>query len=321
MNAPQPPIVVVGAGVAGLTTALVLAREGAQVRVIARERSPHTTSDVAAAVWYPFRVGPADRALAWSRRTLEVFRTLLPLPEAGITWLPGIDLHPESGAADPWWKEAVPSFRRARPGELPAGFGDGFVLEAPVVRMPIYLKWLEARLASRGVFVEEREVDGLDACFSEGPVVVNATGLGARDLLGDRDVRPVRGQIVRVAPGGASRFVQADHGPCELAYVIPRPDCVVLGGTQDEDAWDTSVDPAISRGIVARCEALEPGLRGAPVLSQAVGLRPWRREVRLEAEIRRGGTLVHNYGHGGAGVTLSWGCAEEAAGLALSALL
>jgi D-amino-acid oxidase len=321
MNAPQPPIVVVGAGVAGLTTALVLAREGAKVRVIARDRSPHTTSDIAAAVWYPFRVGPADRALAWSRRTLEVFRTLLPLPEAGVTWLPGIDLHPDAGAADPWWKDAVPSFRRAERDELPPGFGDGFVLEAPVVRMPVYLKWLEARLASRGVFIEAREVDGLDACFSESPVVVNATGLGARDLLGDRDVRPVRGQIVRVAPGGAARFVQADHGPCELAYVIPRPDCIVLGGTQDEDAWDTSVDPEVARGIVARCEALEPGLRGAPVLSHAVGLRPWRREVRLEAEIRRGGTLVHNYGHGGAGVTLSWGCAEEAARLALSALL
>src|SRR5512138_1341350 len=129
MNAPQPPIVVVGAGVAGLTTALVLAREGAKVRVVARERSPHTTSDVAAAVWYPFRVGPQGRALAWSRRTLEVFRTLLGVPEAGVGWLPGIDLHPVAAAAEPWWKEAAPSFRRAAQSELPPSFADGFVLE------------------------------------------------------------------------------------------------------------------------------------------------------------------------------------------------
>jgi D-amino-acid oxidase len=318
MSTSQPPIVVVGAGVTGLTTALVLAREGVPVRVVARARSPHTTSDVAAAVWYPFRVGPAERAIAWSRRTLEVFRTLLAIPEAGVTWMPGIDLQPGGDAAEPWWKAAVPSFRRARHDEIPPGFGDGFVLEAPVVRMPVYLKWLEGRLASRGVFVEAHEVDDLDLAFPEAAVVVNATGLGARDLLGDREVRPVRGQIVRVAAGGARRFVQADHGPCELAYVIPRPDCVVLGGTQDEDAWDTTVDPEVARAIVARCEALEPGLRGAPVLSHAVGLRPWRREVRLEAETRGGRTVVHNYGHGGAGVTMSWGCAEEAARLALS---
>lgn len=318
MTALQPPILVVGAGVAGLTTALVLARDGAKLRVVARERSPHTTSDVAAAVWYPFRVGPEGRALAWSRRSLEVFRTLLAVPESGVSWLSGIDLHPNAGAPEPFWKDAVPTFRRARPDERPDGFGDGFVLEAPIVRMSVYLKWLEAQLASRGVVIEEREIEDLDLALQETPVLVNATGIGARDLLGDRDVRPVRGQIVRVAVGGARRFVQADHGPGDLAYVIPRPDCIVLGGTQDEDAWDTSIDPATSRAILERCIALEPGLRGAPILSQAVGLRPWRREVRLEAEIRRGGTVVHNYGHGGAGVTLSWGCAEEAARLALS---
>jgi D-amino-acid oxidase len=75
--------------------------------------------------------------------------------------------------------------------------------------------------------------------------------------------------------------------------------------------WDTAVDPGTAQAILARCVALEPDLADARVLSHAVGLRPGRPEPRLETERRDGGVVVHNYGHGGGGVTLSWGCAEE----------
>ncbi|HEY2792992.1 MAG TPA: FAD-dependent oxidoreductase, partial [Micromonosporaceae bacterium] len=64
-------------------------------------------------------------------------------------------------------------------------------------------------------------------------------------------------------------------------------------------------------GIVARCAAIDPRLASARVLEHRVGLRPSRPSVRLEAVAQNGRTVIHNYGHGGSGVTLSWGCADD----------
>ena len=311
--------IVVGCGVSGLSCAIRLAEAQFAVRIVARERTPHTTSDIAAAVWYPFRCGTADRGLAWSRRTFRVLRELSHDPASGITLVEGIDLLAEADAEEPWWKEAVERFRPAHRGEIPDASPAAWVFEAPVVAMPVYMKWLEAKAASLGIVVETRTVTSLDTLLLEASVVVNCTGLGARELANDETLVPIRGQIVRVEPGHVRRFVQGGNG-AELAYIIPRPDCTVLGGTQDVDVWDTTVRPVTAEGILARCIALAPELANAKVLSHAVGLRPGRPEPRLESERRPGGFIVHDYGHGGGGVTLSWGCAEEVARRALAAV-
>jgi D-amino-acid oxidase len=158
--------------------------------------------------------------------------------------------------------------------------------------------------------LERAPVESLDELLRENPIVVNCAGLGARELTGDASLVPIRGQVVRVEPGHTRRFIQAGGG-ADLAYVIPRHDCTVLGGTQDVGAWDLTVVPETAEAIRQRCIALEPDLANAKVLSHAVGLRPGRPEPRLETERCSAGTIVHNYGHGGGGVTLSWGCAEE----------
>ena len=286
--------IVVGCGVSGLSTAVRLLEAGFKVRIVTRERTPKTTSDVAAAVWYPFRCGPPDRALLWSRRTFRALRTLS-----------------RDTGSDPWWREAVNALRRAAPSELPAGWAAGHVFSAPVVAMPVYLPWLEQQVSALNGTIETRSVSRLEPLLLEASLVVNCTGLAARELTMDDDLHPIRGQVVRVAPGFCDRFVQAGGGGAPLAYIIPRPDCTVLGGTADEGVWDLAVDPATSEAILARCRALQPELAGAQVLSHAVGLRPGRSEVRLETLRHPGGIIIHNYGHGGGGVTLSWGCAEE----------
>jgi D-amino-acid oxidase len=162
-------------------------------------------------------------------------------------------------------------------------------------------------------------------------VIVNCTGCGARDLVPDPDVTPVRGQVVVAAnPGLTEFFVGTSSDPRDLAYLFPHGDVVVLGGTEQPGNWSLEPDPATARQIVDACAAVEPSLRNAPVLGHRVGLRPARTTVRLEAvrleavqpEAARTGkiTVVHNYGHGGSGVTLSWGCAEDAAELVLAEL-
>jgi D-amino-acid oxidase len=145
------------------------------------------------------------------------------------------------------------------------------------------------------------------------PVVVNCTGIGARSLVPDPSVVPVRGQVVVVENPGIGEFYldHGDHG-ADYVYLFPHGDVVVLGGTAYEGASDLAPRPEVSQRILRDCAAVFPSLRGARVVAERVGLRPVRPEVRLEAEELPGGRVLwHNYGHGGAGVTLSWGCAAE----------
>ena len=305
--------IVVGAGVSGLTSAVRLLEAGFKVRIFTRERTPNTTSDLAAAVWFPFMCAPRDRVLLWSRRAFRAFQTLAADAATGVTMVRGIDLHVKDDGGDSWWHEAADKPVRAEPEELPAGFAAGHVFAAPVIAMPVFMKWLEAKVVALGGSIEPRNVSKLEPLFLEASLLVNCTGLSARDLVKDDDLRPIRGQIVRVVPGHASRFVQAGGDGSPISYVIPRPDCTVLGGTADEGAWDLNVDPEAAEAIIKRCRLLVPELANAGILSHAVGLRPGRSEVRLDNERRPGGVIIHNYGHGGAGVTVSWGCADEVA--------
>lgn len=306
--------VVVGAGVSGLSTAIVLAEAGLAVRVVARELPLETTSSVAAAVWYPYRAYPEELVLGWGRRTLTAFAELARVDAAGVRPAQVKELFP-GPVADPWWAAAVPTIRRCSSAELPNGYQDGFVFTSPVVEMPIYLRYLTDRLATAGGRLEQRAIRSLEEVAATARVVVNCTGLGAGELASDSTLVPVRGQVVTVPNPGLEQVVVADT-PERLTYIVPRSTDVVLGGTAEEGATDLRPDAATAAAIMRRCVELEPGLAGARVLAHKVGLRPARPAVRLEAGVLADGTpCVHNYGHGGAGVTLSWGCAEAAAAL------
>ena len=301
-------VIVVGCGVIGLTAALRLREAGLDVRIVTAALPFETTSSVAAALWYPYKAYPEDRVLSWGSETFEVFEELSRVPESGVRMREGLELWREP-APDPWWASAVPGVRRCTKDELPPGYRDGHIFVAPVIEMPIYLRYLLERFASSGGRVEHRAVSSLE---EEGRVVVNCAGLGARDLVGDPSMEPIRGQIVRVRNPGLERFLLDEGNPEELTYVIPRSEDCILGGTAEEGEWDTEPDPEISAGILRRCTMLEPRLAEAEVLEHKVGLRPGRPEIRLELEdVAHGPPLVHNYGHGGSGVTLSWGCAAE----------
>jgi D-amino-acid oxidase len=152
-----------------------------------------------------------------------------------------------------------------------------------------------------------------------GPRAVDCAGLGARELVPDATVTPVRGQVVLVDQVGVDEWVSATLDDDTPTYVVPRLDTIVVGGTAEEGADDPEPDPATAAAILARATALVPALAGAPVREHRVGVRPARPAVRLEAERRGAQVVVHNYGHGGAGVTLSWGCAGEVVALVAGA--
>ncbi|MFI2203488.1 FAD-dependent oxidoreductase [Streptomyces sp. NPDC020192] len=302
-------MIVVGGGVAGLTTAVLLAESGRRVRVWAREPAERTTSAVAGGLWWPYRIEPEALVGAWALESLTVYEELARRPqETGVRLVDGVQAGIRlDGLGD--WAGRVPGLR-----EVP----DGLAARLPVIDMPVYLAWLRERLAKAGGVVEAREVTDLASVPAR--VVVNCTGIGARSLVPDPEVRPVRGQLVVVEnPGITTWFGCVDHSSAST-YFIPQPYGLLLGGTAQEDDWSLEPEPATAAAIVARCAEIRPEIAGARVLTHRVGLRPARSAVRLERQpLPDGRVLVHNYGHGGAGITVAWGCAREAAGLAFPA--
>lgn len=303
-------VVVVGAGVAGLTTAVVLAEAGVLVRVIAEE-VPGVTSLAAGAMWGPYLVEPKDKVDQWGQRSLEVFRELAEDSSSGVRLTSGIEAS-RTAEAPPNWATTLPGFRPCEPTELPAGFSAGYRFAVPLIDMPTYLGYLLRRLDAAGGTVERRRLASL-AEADPATVIVNCTGLGAKDLLPDPGLRPIRGQHVVVTNPGLTEFFSEDTGLSpDLLCFYPHGNTVVLGGTAIDGEGDLGLDDKAAADILARCTEVEPRLAEARVLEHRIGARPTRAVVRVEAERLGNGTMVmHNYGHGGAGVTLSWGCAEE----------
>jgi D-amino-acid oxidase len=304
-------VTVLGAGVSGLTSAIRLLVAGHRVRVVAAEPSGSTTSALAAAVWFPTHVGPPDRVLRWGADTLRVLADQAVAGVPGVVMRESLALYREPPGR-PAWAAAVRGIRAAEPSELPPGYRHGLRFAVPLAEMPVHLPWLVARIGDLGGRFEYRRVGSLAELAAEPDVdvVVNCSGLAARELVPDPTVYPVRGRIVRVANPGLTVSVRDEQHPGGRAYVHPRTEDCILGGTLDEGAWDTTDDPAAGAAIVERCCDLAPALRGAPVLEQLAGLRPGRPTVRLEPDGRYP-QVIHNYGHGGAGITLSWGCARD----------
>ncbi len=305
-------VAVVGGGVVGLTCALELARAGHRVRVHTADPVAATTSAVAAALWFPYRAAPAGEVLRWAATSLDVLRYLAETPSTGVRMLPGTVAH-RSPEPDLWWARAVPGHRPATREELPPGVLAGTRCTLPVVHMGRYLPWLLASCDDADVQV----VGGRVGSVAEvpGEAVVVAAGLRSGELLGDDSGYAVQGQVVRLADPGLDRWLLDEDNPAGLTYVVPRGTDVVCGGTALEGAAGTEPDPDVEAAMLARVRALVPELRDVPVLSRAVGLRPARPTVRLERLVLDDRPVVACYGHGGAGVTLSWGCAGHVARL------
>ena len=307
-------VTIVGAGVSGLSCGVRLLEDRHQVTIVARDLPQDTTSAVAGAVWFPYRVAPNERTGPWARASYERFASLVENDDAPVTMAEVTMLYPDPLGEEPWWLDAVPGdrVRASRPDELPEQYGDGRAVAVPCIQAPAYLDWLMRRFRREGGRLEQRAIGALDGL--PGDVVVDCAGVGAAALTGDAEIKPVRGQVAYVRTNAPLRFMVDETGPNALAYVLPRPDVAVLGGTAEEGDDDLTPREATTQDILARTRRLQPELAGATLVGAAVGLRPARPAVRLESDtLADGRPLIHDYGHGGSGFTLSWGCAGEVA--------
>ncbi|KAK9382455.1 FAD dependent oxidoreductase [Kockiozyma suomiensis] len=352
MSSPKPKIVVLGAGVAGLTTALELARTGLyDVSVIGKylpgDYDIEYTSPWAGANWMSF-VKDDEQLKTYDRMTFEEFTRLVKeQPEAGIwsqkciQYVREEDLEKTSllgGLLDPrpWFADLTPNFKRLSKDELPQEYSRGISYDSFCINLQIYLPWLVSQLLKLGVSVRSRTVSHISEAFkshaSGVPVqaVINCTGLMASKLGGvmDEKVIPGRGQTVLVrnhAPAMYSVSGTSDADD-EMTYIMSRPGGgTILGGCYQLGNWNGVPDPNMAQRIIKRCLQICPQLEDEgklDIIKHNVGLRPSRiGGPRVEKEKFEDGWVVHNYGAGGAGYQSSYGMAAHVVQLVAEALL
>ena len=232
---------------------------------------------------------------------------------------PGYIFRYSSPAAEPTWKHLVFGFRHvdvkseeARAVNAPPDCTDIWTFLTYLLDCSKYLEWLLSVFVSCGGLVERRRIDSLDELHSY-EIIINCTGLGSRELIGDTSLQPARGEIVLVDAPWASHFaVNVREDSDGVIYILPRASGVALGGSMEKGNFSTSVEPASEKRIIRGCKKLIPSLSKAKVIDKWSGLRPLRESIRLEGEVNNiGGVVIHCYGHGGQGIVLSWGCATD----------
>ncbi|KAL4624006.1 D-aspartate oxidase isoform X2 [Arapaima gigas] len=319
----QVKVAVVGAGVVGLSTAVLVAETLPQcsVCVLADRFTPDTTSDVAAGILSPGRFPdiPIEQQKRWFKRTFDHFLAIADsseAAEAGVLLSSGWQIFQEVPSEEkPYWSDCVLSFRTMTNTELKRfpQYKFGYAYTTIKCECLTYLPWLQKRLKKAGGILTRERVTDLTELGLRYNVVVNCSGLGAQALVRDEDVHPIRGQVLMVHAPWLKHFVRVAGGQ---TYIYPGTHAVTLGGTRQVNDWRLEADAGEREAILERCQHLEPSLGAASHLAEKVGLRPGRRNLRLEREyVRVQGRqvpVVHNYGHGSWGITLSWGTALDA---------
>ena len=306
-------IAIIGAGVSGLTSGVVLAERGNRVTILAAERGGATTSAAAAAIWFPYDTEAGENAIGWALATYHELRGLANHPTSAVSML---ELRCFSRAGEiepPSWAGPL-GVRRLR-AEIPRAFSSGFALDVPLMDTTRYLQYLERRFVLAGGLIASIDpLKALEQISGDFNLIINCAGIGARVLVPDPELEPHRGDIAIVPALQLPYAIVCDDPP--LMYVIPRAADCVFGGT-NEITDDRAPDPAATARIVAECSRILK-IDAPRVIAERVGIRPFRRGgVCLRDErLLDGRRVLHNYGHGGAGFTLSWGCARRVAELA-----
>ena len=306
-------VAIIGAGVSGVTCGVVFAERGFRTAIFAERIGQRTTSGAAAALWFPYDAQPADKVIPWALATYKVLVDLTKDPRSGVSMIELRQYCRTGQIQIPDWADLfVISTEVEKSLTISASiFKSGFSLNVPLMDTTIYLDYLINRLQKAGGLINSgvrlEKLEDVDPKFD---LVINCAGIGARELAHDADLEPHRGQVAIVPKIDKMKCaIVCDDDP--LMYAIPRSNDCVFGGT-NEVSDNLEADPVATKAIVSECAQVLK-MESPRVLRERVGLRPFRKSgVRLEAgKLSDGRTVIHNYGHGGSGFTLSWGCAEN----------
>lgn len=341
-------IAIVGSGVIGLSIACRLADRDSNnisMTVFSGQSPLETTSAVAAAYWAPYWIGAYNRE--WATATLEQLQSMeiTSNPEMGLKVVEFRELLDEAGAAELsqtleeayWWRHLPGVDFSWKPLDIPIqltlpklgafSFTSEVRFHTVVARMPDYLSYLKQRATISGrVAFESRWIDRLDTLLETFDSVINCTGWGAKKLVmhdpETASMRLLAGHVVRVETHSLPYAISLHRGPFKKRplYIVPRHgsiDDAICGGTAIEIA--DVLDPRLPfqfpidetcEDIYQLCASFSGGIAAGRRCENLVGLRPMRSSVRIERDSENE-RLLHCYGHGGSGLTLSWGSADQ----------
>src|SRR4030088_825662 len=266
-------VAIIGAGVSGLTCAVIFAERGYRASIFAEEVGQQTTAAAAGAIWYPYDAEPIEKVIPWALETYNILVDLSRDPRSGVSM---IELRTFVRAGEiqiPEWAPARGA-RLLKSDELLPAFKSGFALTVPLMDTTIYLDYLAQRFVDAGGMINANvrfeKLEDVDASFE---LVVNCSGIGARELVHDVDLEPHRGQVAIVPKIDISSAIVCDYDL--LMYAIPRTNDCLFGGT-NELREDRDVDPITTARIVAECSRVL-NIEPPKVVAERVGLRPFRK--------------------------------------------
>ncbi|MFC7338897.1 FAD-dependent oxidoreductase [Haloferula chungangensis] len=310
-------IAVIGQGLMGLTCAERLLEAGFNVDIHSKDEFWNTTSTSAGAYWWPHKAYPEERVSKWAKETYEVYKSVRNQAHTGVTFQRHrrFCLDPDDSA---YARHLVDEWERIDGHDYGIDCVEAFSVILPVIDVPIYMPFLRNEVVKKGGRIQLRDVGCFTDLFPEYDLIINCTGVGAGELANDREVFSIRGQVIRVSASSeiteSTRIYKARD---EFTLVLPRSRDIILGGTAQENDWSLEVRDEDTEEILRRCQEIVPALVDCQFMGASVGLRPGRKVIRLELErLNDGKAVIHNYGHGGGGFTVAWGCANEVRDLA-----
>lgn len=245
---PPSRAAVIGCGAVGLATARLLQRRGVDVTIYTKDLPPNTTSNVACAQWGPYSVSDArvhtdafqDRLERAARISQRIFQDLVGV-RYGVRWLPNYPLSdvPFGGPDEPdRLADLFPDARDLAAGTHPFPVRHARQYTTMMIEPPVYLGAVMQDFQLAGGQVRIRDFGSLDeiAGLPERRVV-NCTGIGARELVGDEELTPLKGQLTVLLPQPEIRYIALYQG----LYMMPRADGILLGGTREAGEW--SLEP------------------------------------------------------------------------------
>jgi glycine/D-amino acid oxidase-like deaminating enzyme len=260
----QERAAVIGAGVIGLTTALMLARRGVATTVYAEHLPPNTTSNIAAALWEPaslFRLEDAtpeflEQFRFAARASHDAFQHLANNPRYGVRWIRRLELAdaPPEDPKEPIFEGADLYPGRATDRDPKRYFGFPYTerWHALMIDPDIYLNALMVDFAAAGGRIIERRFETVDDVLKlKERLIFNCAGLGAGALFGDEELKPVRGQLTMLLPQPEIDYGYVNFGPQGLLYMFPRSGAIVLGGSFDYDDSSTDINDAERARMIA----------------------------------------------------------------------